>query len=195
MVSVEDQGNDRPVLLDQIKTNYHEKKIKFSKIKYSYFKVESDQLLKPVDVYKTLLSNKVNSVSFYVEKILKKSSSFLRIGVIKSENIRLICLILRTSLKVTLKKLYSDVQSQKNIRPVLKTESITVLTLNVNSLDSKIEELYERIQRHKPTIICLQETRKIDTGKKVYISGIVLSSPIKTKMGWEYLLEFEKTVS
>jgi endonuclease/exonuclease/phosphatase (EEP) superfamily protein YafD len=60
-----------------------------------------------------------------------------------------------------------DLESGKNGESPLSS----IITLNINGIKSKYNELLMLLQQRKPDIICLQETKKLVTDKRIHING------------------------
>ena len=126
-----------------------------------------------------LEKNGIDISMIQCKRIIKETFHFIRLCLINKEKngydmqvkARIVS-ILKICLCANLKELVSHKKNRVIKRRVKKeSEDLTILTLNINSVDTKREELTYQLSKHKPTILCLQETHRSGNGKKLFING------------------------
>jgi hypothetical protein len=86
-----------------------------------------------------------------------------------------------------------------NIRPDLESASnkgenllSSVITLNINGIRSKYNDLMLLLQQRKSDIICLQETEKLVTYKRIHINGYFVHEVPASGTGLGLVMGFRK---
>lgn len=116
---------------------------------------------------------------FWVKRIRKSHGKlYLRLGIGKRVGEAQKDLVLQkisSELDVNLKELNMVVNHSVKNKDVDSESSrnLTVLTLNINRMNGRKEELAVLLSRLKPDIICLQETHVGSSEKKTYIPGYI----------------------
>lgn len=111
---------------------------------------------------------------FKVSRIKKTHSDYIRLSIsfdagVETRNKVLKSLKYLNSLKI--KKLKMRPNNSLKNKDKEHTEELSILTLNINNLKNKVEELDWHLQREKPAIVCLQETGRQNTDRKIFFSG------------------------
>ncbi len=90
---------------------------------------------------------------------------------------------------------FQGLNKRHDLEQVKKEENFftNVITLNINGIKSKYNELLMLIQRRKPDILCLQETKKTAIDKRTHINGYVVHEvPAKPSKGLSLAICFRK---
>lgn len=66
------------------------------------------------------------------------------------------------------------------------------MTLNINGIKGKFYELSMLLERQKPDIICLQETKVLETDKRIHINGYITHEVPASDAGLGLLMGFRK---
>ena len=66
------------------------------------------------------------------------------------------------------------------------------MTLDINGIAGKLEELHVLLEIDKPDVICLQETKRVATGSKLHINGYNIYEVPSEGTGLGLLIGFRK---
>ena len=94
--------------------------------------------------------------------------------------------------EVKIKKLKMKPNFNLKLSEVKIEENISILTLNVNKIKNKFEELDFHLRRSRPSIICLQETGRQINNKKIHINGYSVDEVLKSENGLGLLIGIRK---
>ena len=143
-------------------------------LEYRHFILDRSRYMKAKEVYSVA---KDVFIEYKVKRIRKPLFNYIRISVPK----HLPKDTVNTGIQKIAKKLEAKYREQSlNRRPdlesVQKGESLlsSIMTLNINGIKSKYNELMMLIQKRKPDIICLQETRKMVKDNRIHINGYIV---------------------
>ena len=143
---------------------------------YKYFILNRSKTIKPKEVY-PLAVRIFSKNDFKIKRIVKPLFKYVRISVnanlpdnVIRNGMKSIALSLEASFKEQLLKRRPDLESQ----PKKENDLSSVMTLNINGINGKYHELLLLLEQRKPDIICLQETKKMISDKRIYINGYIL---------------------
>jgi len=160
----------------------------FSKNKRLYFVIDCCELLNFQEVYNFLKENNFDEKTVTLKRIIKEKFNYDRLSILKIENetkmnkkIEKLKNLFSAKYKAELKLLKcvkNDDLPEVNYSNMDKTK---ILSLNINCLKYKIEQLNYYLESRKPTVICLQETRRTDKSKKIHLNGYKIIEIVKTE--------------
>ena len=138
-----------------------------------HYALDSNSILRLRDVYRPLV-NILEKGKFKVRRIKKSRTEYIRLSIshtVNSETKERALRSLKTFLRLKIKKLKMrpNFGLIKRVKP--DTSQVSILTFNINNLKNKVEELDWHLQKEKPTIVCLQETRRPNIDRRVYFNG------------------------
>jgi hypothetical protein len=145
-------------------------------MQYRHFILNRSRSLMPAEVH-TAAADTFGKSEYKVKRIRKDLFKYVRISISKS----LTNDTIENGIKLIASKLEVKAREQSlNRRPDLESSSngvsqlSSVMTLNINGIKSKTHELMMLLQRCKPDIICLQETKKMVNDKRIHLNGYLV---------------------
>ena len=155
--------------LEERKNDYN----KLIKSKCNHYAISSCFIIGIEDIC-NIVFKYIEKDSFKVKRIKKDIGEFYRLSINKEADQRSIDMILieirfRTGRIVN--KLKMKVNKEVKIKNKVNIESTTILSLNINRIKNKIEELNYYLNDSRPTVICLQETGNKMEDKNSFIEG------------------------
>ena len=140
---------------------------------YKHFVLNSSRTIKAEEVH-SFARDVFNLNEYKIKRIKKPLFNYMRISIIKSlpndtinSGMQFIAHRLEATFREQSLNRRPDLESGKNGESPLSS----IITLNINGIKSKYNELLMLLQQRKPDIICLQETKKLVTDKRIHING------------------------
>lgn len=163
--------------------------------KFKNFILNRDRILKAKEVH--FYAKIIFPIGKYkIKRIEKPLFKYIRISI--SNEIPNNAII--KGIQILANKLEAKYREQSlNRRPDLEARSCngenplsSVMTLNINGIKSKYNELMLLLQQRKPDIICLQETKKLVTDKRIHINGYLIHEVPASGIGLGLVMGFRK---
>ncbi|MGL5691298.1 MAG: endonuclease/exonuclease/phosphatase family protein, partial [Bacteroidales bacterium] len=140
---------------------------------YKHFIVNSRKITEISDIH-SVLKEQIGMRDFKINRIRKPLSWYTRISV-KNEVKNFIrdyaFMKCKSKLDLDLKRqsLKRNLALEEKSR-LCKSNSMRILSLNINGLQNKMEELYTLLSCYSPEIVVLQETKRRGFDKKIFIN-------------------------
>lgn len=135
---------------------------------YNHYLIKSSYMIAPKNVHQPAMGL-YDVMDFKIQRVNKKIRKYVRISVKTDLNIAEQSKIpnIENALGCKLKEqsLKRNINLEQQI--ALNKTKMTIMSLNINGLESKISELILLIEEKRPDIILLQETRRKSTEKKI----------------------------
>jgi exonuclease III len=143
---------------------------------FIHFAINSNGLLQLGQILQHALERGFHVEDLVVNRIIKESVNYIRLSVRRTalgndSMIKELILNLRVVFNISLSLIKTGKLWDENNKSKEVPDNMTVMSININSIEHKVEELNEILKRDKPTIVCVQETRRKDSFKKLYIPG------------------------
>ena len=141
---------------------------------YRHFILNSNRVITASEVYSAALRFFDNK-EFKVKRIVKPLFNYIRLSI----NASLSNDIIRHGVDKTA-EILNAVTREQSLKRNLALESVSkseksdissVMTFNINGIKSKYEELLVLLGRFRPDIICLQETKRMESDKGLHLNG------------------------
>ena len=180
---------------DQEKGNKRQKRPdKLSKSNCDHYAIDSNNILNPKDIYDTINRN-IEKQDFCINKIVKTHSRYIRLSINISVNNEIKERVLKAlkalyGVKIRKLKMRYNEELKEKVKKIVKP--ITILTLNINNLKNKVEELSEHLNKFAPSIVCLQETRRKDITKGIRLFGYQVEEVPVSETGLGLLIAVRK---
>ena len=138
-----------------------------------HFALKTQRIIKPSEIHDLAENLKICKSKFTVKRVIKKNAKYVRLSVenLCEHSLTKIELIefeeeLKTKLDAVLIRLrWKKIPSKELVESSIHTK-IDILTLNVNGLKAKEEEVWDKLNQHQPTIVFLQETERKKTKRR-----------------------------
>lgn len=173
------------ILKDNIDNNFY---------KFKYFILNRSRNLTVKEVH-SIASNIFLNSEYKVKRIVKPLFKYIRISISTSLSEDTI----NNGMQVIANKLEAKFRRQSlNRRPDLESVKpgtipvSLVMTLNINGIKDKFNELLLLLQQRKPDIICLQETKKLVSDKRIHINGYIVHEVPADGTGLGLVMGFRK---
>ena len=146
--------------------------------KRMHFALKTQRIIKPSEIHDLAENLKICKSKFTVKRVIKKNAKYVRLSVenLCEHSLTKIELIkfeeeLKTKLDAVLIRLrWKKIPSKELVESSIHTK-IDILTLNVNGLKAKEEEVWDKLNQLQPTIVFLQETERKEMEKRLSIPG------------------------
>lgn len=145
-------------------------------IENSHYIINTKRVITSSEVC-TALKEYLPKDTFYVKRIRKPLFKYTRVSIKKKAlaslskaDIECICNRLNIRLKRQSLKRNLALENQ----PTRRSKCASIMTLNINGMSFKIEELYMLLNRYKPDIVCMQETKRSEYCKRLYLIGYTI---------------------
>lgn len=143
---------------------------------FRHYIMNSDKVLTPAHIF-SVASLYFETHHFKVKRIRKEFAFYTRFSVSKdcdalqaNRTLAKISKVLSCTFKLQEAKRNPELELRLKEKAVLESK-LSVITLNVNGFKSRAEELALMLAKHKPDLLCLQEThRKVDQ-KPLFVPG------------------------
>jgi exonuclease III len=146
--------------------------------KIMHFALKIQNLVKPADIHDLMGKLNIDKSKFTVKRVIKPMSNYIRISFedlgdrsITENEFNMLKAKLKMQYNAILIKLKFRKTTLNNRESPKADPCINILTLNVNGLKAKKEEVWDKLNQFKPTIVFLQETEMKDMEKKTWIPG------------------------
>ena len=136
------------------------------------FIVTSNCPINPNYITKAILKFCIKGIKMpQIKRIAKLGSNYIRITFDQNSEKKTAMMILRElsdalGMDIRRQKYVKKTKASKNI-----VDEIKIITLNVNNLTLKVEEILHLISKENPDIVLLQETRRLSKSGKLYFPG------------------------
>ena len=162
---------------------------------FRHFILNRNQVLGPEEV-KSVACKVFHSEDYKIKRIVKPLFKYVRISILKCvpedvilNGIRKVATELRATPREQSLKRRIDLESASTS---VKKQLGHVMTLNINGIKGKYYELLMLLEKHRPDIICLQETKLKVLDRRVHINGYIVHEVPSGEKGRGLLMGFRK---
>ena len=198
IIDIQKELDELKIKLADDKVNLQIKKLRDESLKNincRHFAIDSNRFLKPEDIHR-IVKPIMGIDNYKVKRIIKSYSNYLRLSFKKSVDkdiaVKTIT-ALRVHFDAKIKEL--SLKVNKTSRNMRHYENTSILTLNINHIKNKLEELSFHLRKHRPTIICLQETGRLATERHIHINGYRIEEIPVGEKGLGMLIGIRKDVN
>ena len=160
----------------------------------SHFVLDRSRKLHAKEIHEAAISV-FKKDTFKVKRIVKPLSRYIRLSVTANlSKAEVVSGVQRIARKLEAKYREQSLIRRPDLECLPSGESrlSSVLSLNINGIKSKYNELLMLIQRRVPDIICLQETRKLVTDRRIHINGYIVHEVPSMETGLGLLIGVRK---
>lgn len=161
---------------------------------FRHFVLNRSRFINPSEVFAEAIKF-FNKEDFKIKRIRKPLYNYLRISIIDS----LTNNIILNGVKSISKNLEAIFREQSLKRrpdleqtPVGETKLSSIISLNINGIKGKYNELMLMLEKRKPDIICLQETLRKETDKRLHINGYLVHEVPAVETGLGLVIGFRR---
>ena len=145
-----------------------------SGMKWRHFIIKSNRILTPEDIH-AVACEVLDLQDYKVRRIVKPLFSYNRLTVRNTlQNISMLVDMIAGKLNAKAKEQLLKRRPDLELVSGVTKHISKVMTLNINGITGKLEELQMLLERNKPDVICLQETKRVVNGKKLHINGYII---------------------
>jgi exonuclease III len=178
MIASQSNGPDNlPLVYDKFPSDDYmsSKRIKIERHKdgCDHFIVNSMKILSAEQIC-TVVKKVLPKEAFRVRRIRKKQHRYTRLSVNNNINpldLALIRYLLGRKHGIELKQQFLKRNLNLESMQARVATNVHVLSLNINGIRNKLEELHYLLSKKKPDIICIQETKRTIHEKKIFLKG------------------------
>ena len=152
------------------------KRLKYEKLRKSecnHYAISSDFIIDTKELY-DIINNIISDDWYNIKEIKKDAGDYFRLSINKAvddKTIEYTLIGIRVRTNRCINKL--KIKENKDIKIIkkLNVEDTTIVSLNINKIKNKAEELNYYLNVYRPTVICLQETGNILDSNNTHLSG------------------------